>query len=129
ARLSEQRVGILWPIRTAAINPVYNATRLTQILQIIFAQQARYVLSQFNWDRIEAGKAPDLTAWIQITANAAKPLLLHWWQHGLRQSQARIATLVADSKKARKSNRKGVIKGERVLLRAVEAGTAYNVHN
>jgi Phage Mu protein F like protein len=65
----------------------------------MFAQQARWVLANLNLDRVAAtGRAPDLTPWIQAMANACKPLLLGWWQQGMRDSRRRVAQLVGNER-------------------------------
>jgi uncharacterized protein YoaH (UPF0181 family) len=61
--------------------------KLQRLLQRLFAQQAREVASKINLDR----GVPDLTHWVEATANAAEPVLLSLWQQGMVRAGARIA--------------------------------------
>ncbi len=65
----------------------YGAMQLTQLLQRIYAAQARDVAQRLTLD----GDLPDMTAWIAATANAVKPLLLQMTQAGMLRAQRRIA--------------------------------------
>lgn len=65
-----------------------GSLRLTQLLQAMFSQQAREVASKVSLDDLEV---PDLTHWVEATANATKPLLLQSAQVGMLQAQRRIA--------------------------------------
>lgn len=67
-----------------------SAYALQQALQLLFAAQARDVLSRLNLDTVaEEGTAPGTAHWIQATANVARPIFLRLWQLGmLRQRQA-----------------------------------------
>ena len=68
--------------------------QLVRILQLIFAAQARDVLSKVNLDDVMDGKIPDTSHWIAPTVQATKPILLQFFQTGVLRTQLDIQTVV-----------------------------------
>jgi hypothetical protein len=62
--------------------------RLIRLLQSLHFAQAREVLSRLSTSRLE--KVPDLTHWIGVVANTAKPLLLLQWRVGMLRTAQRL---------------------------------------
>lgn len=62
-----------------------SAATLAHALRVVFAAQARDVFARLSLARVEAGDVPDLTAWNTALANVARPLLLSFWQQGMRR--------------------------------------------
>lgn len=64
-----------------------NPTKLMRLLNLLYQQQARDVLSKVR----PGDPPPDTSGWVRATADAVKPLLLEMWQQGMVQASARIA--------------------------------------
>ncbi|MDE2099677.1 MAG: hypothetical protein KGL39_20660, partial [Patescibacteria group bacterium] len=60
---------------------------MARLLQQLFRRQAMQVASLVTLD----GDVPELAGWVKVTAEAAKPLLLRMTQHGIVETQVRIA--------------------------------------
>ncbi len=87
--------------------------KLQRLLQRLFTAQAREVASKINLDR----GVPDMTHWIDATAEAAQPLLLSMWQQGMVQAGSRIAQSV-------KLDAKGLVNRSRSRMVLVVKATA-----
>jgi uncharacterized protein YoaH (UPF0181 family) len=62
-------------------------TKLNALLNRIFQAQSREVMSRVRL----GGDVPDLSAWVKLTEEACKPLMLQMWQEGIIQAGAKLA--------------------------------------
>lgn len=68
-------------------------TKLAQLLQAIFDQQARETMSKVRL----SGGAPDLSSWVKATAEVVQPLMVDLWQRGMIQAAARVGAKVVQA--------------------------------
>lgn len=67
-----------------------SSIKLLPILNRLFQAQARDAMSKVSLDR----GVPDMSAWIKITADAVRPVMLRLHQEGMVRAAARIAAKV-----------------------------------
>ncbi len=66
------------------------ALRMSQLLQRLFNQQARELMSKMSLRNITDATVPDMTPWVHTIATATKPILLDQARLGATQTAARI---------------------------------------
>ena len=79
---------------------------LQRLLQRLFTSQAREVASKLDLD---GDTVPDMTHWVEVVAEAAKPLILSQWQQGMAVAGSRIATTLG-------LEAKGLVNSRRMVL-------------
>lgn len=72
-----------------------NATmQMNRVLQALFIAQANDAMRRLTLDDADSGDVPDMSRWIEVMANATKPILLQQYQQGMARTAAKLGAKV-----------------------------------